>query len=356
MNVRWVVGAGVLAVGALVCPLVRADETRSAHVLGRGALADRIADELRASSGRVVHRPESLHIGCSRPLVEAELARSGPGSVCVCVDDEGVSTWQWDGDLGVQRDAFRHGEVSEPRIASLRAAEAARAALGSPSLAGAVGDASLLTAPLDPPGGQSARLTDDEEARLLAASLRRGVEPHEPLPSNRVGIGPSGLGGRGGARLGVTVEVDVALRPGLVLSAMAVIPTSRFEMDRASAETRATLSVVGLALTHPLAPAGARIKPRVGGGLGVAWLSVDTTPTSTSGALPPRTTTSDLLSPLAYATLGASVKVVGPLRLSADVFAGATAARFVVRDPTGAALGEWGWPLAGAAALAEVDF
>lgn len=351
-----VLAAGLVAVG-WPAP-ARADETRSAHVLGQGPIADRVADELRAASGRVAHRRAPLEIGCSRPLVEAELSRSAPGSVCVCVDADGVGTWQWDGDLAVQRDAFRHPEVADPRVASVRAAEAARAALASPSLAGAVGDASLLDAPLDPPGGQLARPSDDAEKRLLAASLRRGVERGgEALPNNRIGIGLSGVGGRGGARLGLTLDVDIALRPGVVLSAMAAIPTSRFAMDRRNAETRASLSVVGVALTHPLASAGAWVKPRVGGGVGVAWLAVDTTATATpSDPLPPRTTTSDLVSPLGYVTLGASLRVVGPVRLSADVFAGATATRFVVRDPTGAELGEWGWPLAGASVLGALDF
>ena len=86
MNVRWVVGAGVLAVGALVCPLVRADETRSAHVLGRGALADRIADELRASSGRVVtqwpHTMTAYRQRTQVPDMEAFAIGRRPVPVC----------------------------------------------------------------------------------------------------------------------------------------------------------------------------------------------------------------------------------------------------------------------------------
>lgn len=84
-----------------------AEEARSAHVLGQHPVAERVYDELSATGGAVVRRSTPLQIGCSRPLVEAELSRSAPGSVCVCVDAEGASTWQWVGDDAQLRDSFR---------------------------------------------------------------------------------------------------------------------------------------------------------------------------------------------------------------------------------------------------------
>lgn len=208
-----------------------------------------------------------------------------------------------------------------------------------------------------PGGGRPPRADDGVEGRLVADALVRGQHGAESgPPATRLGVGYSALGGIGGARSGLALEADFGLRRGLALSAFASLPLEPFPLSGRPEGTRAALWFVGVGLSHPLAPDGARVKPRVGAGFGFGWLSVQSQGTAQPGRLrgPPRS--DDLASPAVYAVVGLSLRLIGPVHLSADVYGGATAARFVARDDRGASVGEWGWPLVGGAALGEVQF
>jgi hypothetical protein len=149
---------------------------------------------------------------------------------------------------------------------------------------------------------------------------------------------------------GVIAEVGVSRR--IAIGARAELPVSTESRLASTGSTaRIAPSLLAFSLMVPLTTTDSFIVPRIGGGLGVAWLRTEPgsdsfAPSRVSpGSSFPITSRSrdDVFSAAMYMDAAVAMRIVGPLHLTADGIFGTTAQRMVVRVE-GEDVAYWGVP------------
>ncbi|MBX3197111.1 MAG: hypothetical protein KF894_03055 [Labilithrix sp.] len=322
-------------------------------------IANRIQSEL-AALGFEALRVGALD-GCARSAVGLA-TRDAEAVAATCSDGDQVGVWVADGDDLRLRDVVVVREDGEPgrETTAVRAAEVTRATISAYE---AEEETRRETTPpptrapsptAAPPTGPAAWETVDRPSQK--------PRPSEPSPRRA----PTVLAGAG---LGALMGVDAST---LVFSGQAEVGVLRHLTATARIEYPIESSALGLGSTLSVAPAFAGggvgvplaspesfVIPRLGAGLGVAWLRA-TRPESAvfdaNGSFFTQPETSDSVASLAgYATAGISMRIYRPLRLIADGLFGSTTSRLVARD-RGMHVAYWGAPFGALSLRAELLF
>lgn len=319
-------------------------------------IANRIQSELAALGFEAV-RVGALD-GCARSAVGLA-ARDAEAIAATCSDGDQVGVWVADGDGLRLRDVVVVREDGEPdrETTAVRAAEITRATIAAYE---AEGETRRETTP--PPAPVPSPATPTAPAAWDTVD-RPAPKPRQSEPSPR--RAPTVLAGAG---LGALMGVDAST---LVFSGQAEVgvlrhltATARIEypIESSALSLGSALSVApafaGGGVGVPLASPESFIIPRLGGGLGVAWIRATRAESAVFGDAGFVTVpeVSDSVASLAgYATAGLSMRIYRPLRLIADGVFGSTTSRLVARD-RGTHVAYWGAPFGALSLRAELMF
>ncbi|MBX3185879.1 MAG: hypothetical protein KF819_02645 [Labilithrix sp.] len=345
----WIVTAALLAVPALA-------SAATGKVVVAGAPADAVANGVQKELGAMGFEPVRVDdpAGCAKDAVAGWVERlDADGAAC----SEGGNVHVW----VVSSAGLRLADVVKPRdddsraseMVAVRAAEIARASLQIAS-----DDRAAPSMPPPPPAWSAepppSIKTLTFGPREPAESPRRTrsrAGPPKYAPTFMLGAGMSALVGAdlSAPAFGVTAEIGVSRR--IALGARAELPVStdsRFASSGAS--SRVAPSLLALSLMVPLTDTESVVVPRVGGGLGVAWLRAEPGSDGFAPARVPSTTTTittqqrdDAFSAAAYMDAALAVRVVGPIHLTLDGVLGTAMQRMVVRVQ-GEHVAYWGVP------------
>jgi hypothetical protein len=233
----------------------------------------------------------------------------------------------------------RPEDDAAPDVVAMRAAEVTRASI---ELSASEPEAAPPAArPKAPP------TWSNKVSPRIDEALRDSREPAAVpryLPTFAASGGLSAVIGADVTSAAVDVEMDIRLLHRLALAARGAIPISRTRTTAQDATIEMSSGLFGVGPLVALAPASSRFIPRIGGGVGVAWLNAKNV--FPEGAATVRTTigqTDDIMSPMTYLNAALSIRVGGPVRLVLDGLLGTTAHRMVVRAG-GGELAYWGQP------------
>ncbi|MDF2691962.1 MAG: hypothetical protein K0S65_345 [Labilithrix sp.] len=312
-------------------------------------IATRIQKEITALGFEAV-RVGSLD-GCARSAVVVA-AQDSAAAAATCSDGDQVGIWIADGGTLRLRDVVvvrEEGDAGRETTA-VRAAEVTRVIV---AMHEAEAEARANAPPAPAPVTSPAPAESDE-----------GAEPKPPPPATRraptflASAGLSGLLGIDASVAAFSGQLEVGILRYLTAAARVEIPLTSSELGGTSGLNVAP-GFAGGGIVVPLTSPDAFIIPRLGAGIGAAWIKATRRTPLTSGPFDPQsfaTSSSDSTASFAgYANVGFSMRVYGPLRLVVDSIFGMTTSRLVVRDQ-GTHAAYWGVPFGGVALRVELLF
>ena len=359
MTVRSAVSAVVLLLAATghVSRAEAAPEARRVVVAGSAddTIATRIQKELTALGFEPV-RMGALDT-CARSAVMIA-ARDSEAAAAMCSDGDQVGIWVADGGTLRLRDVVVVHEEGDPsrETTAVRAAEVMRATL-------AMRDADEGAASAAPPPPSPASPAEDHPPVDRDTSERPAPSTPAPPSANRaptflLSTGISGLFGVDASAAAFSAKTEIGLLRHLTAAARIEYPLGGAELAGRDSLAVAP-AFVGAGFGVPIAGPDAFIIPRVGAGVGFAWVDA-TRRAETMVFLPSGLTetaeASDSVASFAfYADVGLSMRLYRALRLTADGVLGATSSRLVVRD-RGVHAAYWGQPFGALSLRVELMF
>lgn len=322
-------------------------------------IANRVQREL-AALGFEALRVGALD-GCARSAVGLA-ARDAEAIAATCSDGDQVGVWVADGDGFRLRDVVVVREDGEPgrETTAVRAAEVTRATIAAYEAEAETHGEAPPPAPSPPPAAApppAAPTADRETFDRPPKAPAPGRGP-DRAPTILAGAGLSTLLGVDASAIALSGQAEVRVLRHLTATARIEYPVESSAVGGGS-----TISVApafaGAGVGVPLARPDAFIIPRLGGGLGVAWIRATRAESfvlADDGFVATQPEVSDSTASLAgYATAGLSMRIYRPLRLTADGVFGSTTSRLVARD-RGAHVAYWGAPFGALSLRAELMF
>jgi hypothetical protein len=313
------------------------------------AIATRIQKELTALGFETI-RVGALD-GCARSAVVVA-ATDSDAVAAACSDGDQVGVWVADSNGLRLRDvvvAREEGDRARETTA-VRAAEITRATI-------AMHDAEEEKS--SPPRATST-------ARRPAPAQwdtydHGGVSPIKPAAavSRRA---PAFVGAAGVSSL-LGVDASVAAFSGQIevgiLRNVAAAARLEFPMESSTISNAANIQVApafaGVCPNFPLSAPTSFIIPRLGGGVGIAWVNALRPAGSNNEGRPTSEGKDTTASPAFFANAGLSMRIVGPLRMAVEGAFGTTTSRMVVRNE-GNAIAYWGQPFGALSLRMELMF
>ena len=333
-----------VAVGALVFAIPAIAYAGPTPVVVAGPESDPVASHLVDELTALGFQPTRAFDdgSCERDAIAASMRSvHAPGATC----SNGTSvTVYGTGPSGVRVvDVVEPGpnDESPAEVLAMRAAEATRASIEL---------AATEPRPPAPQPPQWSTSTWDSSADRPPPEREAPAERHF-TPTLVVGGGMAAVMGADAESAALDIEMELRVYRHLAIAARVDVPLTPLSGTLAARPDRAVSVLPGLAgigPVLPLAPAQSRFIPRIGGGLGIAWLSSHPLYT----AIP---VDDDIASPMAYANAAMALRLAGPVRLVLEGLFGSTAHRMVVRAD-GQHMAYWGHPFGTIAFRTELTF
>lgn len=350
-----------IAAGAVALSAAMPARAATGRVLVAGPpddpLAWRVIQELVAMGFDAV-RSDGAD-GCTRAAV-ATRAEVEHAVGAVCSDGTNVVVYSAE-KTGLRiRDVVVAQGANGKDTAAVRSAEILRASLE-------LRESEPAPEPAPPP--PPAPPTRDESAPPWKPAAAEKAAP--PVASPRrtplfaLGAGLGSLMGVDASVATFSGRIDLGVSKTLTLALHAEIPIESAKVNTSDGDAAVSPGFVGAGVSLPILPPSKVVVPRIGAGLGVAWLKgspISGAPTPQP--LPPgfgeQTSPSSIVnktdtvaSVALYADAGLTIRIAGPVRFGVDGLFGSTGSRMVVRSSTGN-IAFWGQPFGGLAVRAEL--
>lgn len=315
------------------------------------AIAARVQKELTALGFETL-RVGALD-GCARSAV-VRVAQEESAIAAACSDGDQVGVWVADGGSLRLKDVVvvREDGVSERETTAVRAAEVTRATIATYEAEEEARESSSPP-PAPPPFVPMGWEDFDPPAPKPADSAPRATRR---APAFLASAGLSALMGVDARVAAFSGQAELGIFRNLTATARLEYP-----LDSSEPGFGNTLAVApafaGGGIGIPLASTDARFIPRLGAGVGVAWIrAIRPARRPAFDGLGPSAETSDSAASFAaHASVGLSMRVYKALRLTADGIFGSTTSRLVARD-RGMHVAYWGTPFGALALRLEVMF
>jgi hypothetical protein len=353
-------GAGIALATAAAAGSAHAAPPRRVVVAGPNddAIAARVQKELTALGFETI-RVGGLD-GCARNAVVVA-AQDTSAIAAACSDGDQVGVWvsedgtlrlrdvvvvREEGESGRETTAVRAAEVTRATIAMRDAEEETRTS-SPPS--------PPMPMPTPSPAPTGSEMVDRPPPRPAAPSPRSV----QRAPAFLAGAGFSSLLGVDASVAAFSGQAEVGILRHLTATARLEYPIETSEIGRGS-RMQVAPAFAGAGIGIPLRAPDAFVIPRVGAGAGVAWInatrpsgqSVDGTGSFLVTTAESRDSTASFAG---YASIGLSMRIYRPLRLTADGIFGSTTSRLVVRDRL-VHVAYWGTPFGALALRLELMF
>ena len=292
--------------------------------------------------------------GCARSAVVVA-ARDSEATAALCSDGDQVGVWVAEGGTLRLRDVVVVREEGDParETTAVRAAEVARATI-------AMRDAEEETARAKPPPPKPRPQPQgwdkfDRDASVPSTKPARV----DRAPAFLLSTGVSALMGVDASAAAFSAKAELGVLRHITAAARLDYPIESPDLGRGS-PLHVAPAFAGAGIGIPLAGPDAFIIPRLGGGVGLAWINA-TRPASQSfdptGSFVITTPeASDSTTSFAvHGEVGLSMRLYRALRMTVDGVFGSTTSRLVVRD-RGTHAAYWGTPFGALALRLEVMF
>lgn len=254
----------------------------------------------------------------------------------------------------------RTGDEAAPDVVAMRAAEVARASIELPATEPDTAPPAPLP-PSRPPPAWSANeggVSPQVDAGLRDGRKHTAAPPYTPSFTGSLGM--SAVMGADVTSPALDMEMELRVYRRLAIAMRGAVPVSTTQISTANSAVSVSPGIFGVGPVLPLASSDSLFVPRVGGGVGVAWLNAQTVftnaqPINGFASRSNAPTHDNIVSPAAYLSAAISMRVVGPLRLVVDGLLGTTAHRMVVRAD-GEHIAYWGQPFGSIAMRGEIMF
>jgi hypothetical protein len=364
---RLATSAAIAITIALVLTMTSTAQAGNTRVVVAGPEGDPIATRLRKELTAMGFEPLRVDdaAGCERGAIAAwvdEMKAAG----AACSDGTTASVWVVSPSGLRKADVVtaRDGEDHAPDVVAVRAAEIARASLELPSgepASAAKSPAAAPVPPSSPPSPPPTWTTDgpsDADTAVLLGRKKPARAPAPRTPAFTLSTGVSALMGADVTAPALDSEIELRIVRTLALSARAALTFNGATVSTSRNAIRVAPSIFGIGPVVPLSATDSFLIPRLGGGVGVAWLRSSAlvpafTSFDSSGTSP--TATDSIVSPIAYLTAAVSMRVGGPFRLAFEGLLGTSAHRMVVRSE-GEHIAYWGQPFGSLAMRGELLF
>lgn len=339
--------------GALLATTEARAANRRVVVGGRehDAITARVEKELVAMGFEVVRLDAAE--GCSRSAV-AQRIQDAAAHAATCTDGDAIGVWVVEPSGMRLRDVVvaRALDEQERDMAAVRAAEIARASLE-------LVDAEPEPAPPPKPAAPAVIASPRAVDRPVAAPPK---EKLSRVPAFVAGAGLSTVMGIDASVAAFSAEAEIGIGRWLAIAPRLDLPIEWHDVQAGSLRVKPGFTGVGAVL--PLMHSSAIVVPRLGAGLGVAWIDAESTQTFASQIAPDgsgrfvpvtRSGSDGTWSPAAYLSAALSFRIAGPLRMTVDGAFGTTMNRLVVRTQD-VDRAYWGAPFGALALRAELLF
>lgn len=317
------------------------------------AISARVQNELVAMGFDVV-RIDAAE-GCARSAI-AQRVREVNANAATCTDGDAVGVWVVEPGGMRLRDVVvaRTSDEQQRDMAAVRAAEIARA-----SLELVESDAEPTRAKPAPAGSPAPSAPPDADRPAAPATPKQKLSR---IPAFVAGAGMSTLMGVDASVAAFSAEAEIGIGRWLSVAPRLDYPIEWHNVQSGSLKARPGFTGITavLPLTHP----SAFVIPRLGAGLGVAWIEAESTetfrqqfnPDGSVGVLGlTRAGTDSTWSPAGYLSAALSMRIGGPVRMTVDGALGTTVSRLVVRTQS-VDRAYWGTPFGALALRAELLF
>jgi hypothetical protein len=292
--------------------------------------------------------------GCSFQTLAQRVASANAGAAA-CSDGEQIGVWTLERAGLRLREVVLGGSDDHARdVAAVRAAEITRASVE-------------LREAEDEAAAARAGLQEKEPPKWT--STERDRTPAKPKPTDErrtplvvAGFGMSSLLGSDASAGTFGAQAEVGILRWMAITGRLEYPIEAHEINKGGQNFEVSPGFSGAGVNLPLMNPSSFVIPRVGAGLGVAWINArapDRTSfvTNSDGSITPfvqqRGGSDSTASPSAYLSAAVSLRIYGPLRLTADGLFGSTMSRMVVRSGS-AHVAYWGQPFGALAVRMEI--
>jgi hypothetical protein len=361
-RVRFAVSLALAAIGWL--GTARADPAPPRRVVVAGpqddTIAPRVEKELQALGFETV-RVGGLE-ACARSAVVVA-AKEAAAVGAACSDGDQVGIWIESGGTFRLRDVVvvREEPSADTRVGgaarettAVRAAEVTRATI---AMHDAEEESSRSQSPAPPTPKASGQAPEWESFdRSPSKPTSPPQAKRDRAPTFLAGVGFSALMGVDASVAALSGAAEIGIHRYLTATARIEYP---LEENDIADRIRVAPAFVGAGIGIPLTNPGSFIIPRLGAGIGVAWIRATALPgfaQTLPGVLEPSSGGSDSVASFAtYASAGVSMRMYRALRLTADGVLGSTTSRLVVRDQQ-THMAYWGTPFGALALRMELMF
>ncbi len=294
---------------------------------------------------------ETVRIGpadnCSFQTL-AQRVESAVASAAACSDGEQIGVWALERAGLRLREVVLGGSDDHAReVAGVRAAEIARASVElreQEDEAAARG----ATSPKTQPTWTAA--AEDRDRVPLEPKPRAVEEKRTPLLA--MGVGMSSLFGADASVGTFGAQAEVGILRWLAVAARLEYPIESHDLNHSGQMFEVAPGLAAAGVNVPIMNASSFVIPRFGGGFGVTWIRAKTSDINSFVSNADGTFTEFTLqkggedttaSPAGYLSAGVSMRIYGPLRLTADGLFGTSMSRMVVRSAS-THVAYWGQP------------
>jgi len=305
--------------------------------------------------------------GCTFQALAPRVESAG-AVAAACSDGEQVGVWALERPGLRLREVVLGGSDDHARdVAAVRAAEIMRAAVELKEQEDNEAAVRGELAPRPPPTWKS------ERDREVAAN-DRPVTPTPPAdgqdsslverkaPIVAAGVGMGALLGADASTGTFNAHAEVGILRWLAIAGRLDYPLETQELSRGGQQFEVAPGFAGGGASLPLMSSSSFVIPRLGAGFGVSWINarapdrrsfVSNSDGSITEFVAQRGGSDMTASPVAYLSAAVSMRIYGPMRLTADGMLGSSVSRMVVRS-SNTHIAYWGQPLGALSLRLEV--